>query len=213
MKYSNENNRTTRATMQEDIHRMIEDGFGPKEVPPFRLPPKVEQAIRTAKPVETIGWQVVFASFWFRAGMAAAAAILVVGLFLTVNQPREVMVKSYEIKEQTFQVIALDPSAQFNPDDVRFHDAPGFQADPTKGRWLGRLTPELADALRESFQSNQWSEIRRALKADEMDVPSKAPKHLVISDELAQLLQTDPEEVRLWVIQPNADVLQFTLAK
>jgi hypothetical protein len=47
--------------------------------------------------------------------------------------------------------------------------------------------------------------------AQEMELPIQPPKHLAISDALVELLKTDVRDVELWVIQPSASVLLFTI--
>ena len=125
---------------------------------------------------------------------------------------------TFEIDGQTYQVIWLDPAAAFKPKDLNVSNIPALQGDnhETKGylrQQLGFLTDDLATALKKNLASANWEEVRDTLKVQEMELPTTPPKHLVISERLIELLDTDVREVELWIIQTNASVLLFTMAK
>jgi hypothetical protein len=65
--------------------------------------------------------------------------------------------------------------------------------------WLDASTP--FDPQAGSLKSPGWREIRAALDAQEMDLPSTPPKHLVISADLVELLGTETWNIELWVMQ------------
>jgi hypothetical protein len=117
---------------------------------------------------------------------------------------------------QGYQVVWLEKSAAFNPEDLNIPATPalrdGHPDEEGLLRYqLGFLTADLAEALRKSLKSRNWEGVRQALMAQEMELPIQPPKHLAISDALVELLKTDVRDVELWVIQPSASVLLFTI--
>ena len=43
--------------MEEEIHRVLNEGPGRQDIPPFKLSPKVEEAIRATNRVESSIWR------------------------------------------------------------------------------------------------------------------------------------------------------------
>ena len=216
MKYSANKEKPTGHTLEEAYHQVLIDGPKQPPIPPCKLSPKVHRAIQDTVPSErrSVPLFVAF-SPQLRMGFAAFA-ILFVGAFLFVSYwpSEEIKVESVEVNGQTYQVIWLAPAAAFDPIDLNGLTSPALREEKGHLRQqLGFLTDHLAKALRKSLKSDNWVGVRDALKAQEMELPTTPPKHLVISEKLSELLETEVRDIELWVIQPNASVLLFTTAK
>ncbi len=206
-------NRKHNRQLEEEYYRVIEDGPG-KEIPPFEVSPKVLAALRQSSPPAVESERSRFLSVGWLTGFAAACAALLFGLFLFVSQqPKGVTVKPYQIDGDAYQVVSLDAKAAFDPTTLTIPKSPALQPNPEEA-WLLRpqpalLTDALAEALSKNLESNNWKGVERALKAQAMELPATPPKHLVISDELAALIQKGSRNVDLWVIHPKISVLVF----
>jgi hypothetical protein len=209
------NPKERRAGLEAEIHRVIEDGPGAGDVPPFQLMPKVERAIRTSAPVsEPTGVGAWVAAIWFKPALvtATAALVVVVGIFLFIGSlPENIKVESFDGNT----IVYFDPDAPFQSEIL----------DPESGRALHSgldgfrdegtdLSEELARALRNNLTSENWDSIRQALTTLGIETNATPPKHLVLSDALVAVLNSgETEAVDLRVIQPGNSTLFFKLAK
>jgi hypothetical protein len=201
------------------FHRALVEGSAETDLPTFQLSPAVKGAIRnTVPPARSKFWQLPIP---LRAGIVAfAALVLLFGVFrYTSLQPSETLrIEPLRINGQNYRVLWLDANAPFSPADLELPTVPALQPEHEAGKGrirqqLGFLTADLASALRESLKSPNWKKVRDALAAQEMELPNVAPKHLILSEPLIELLQKEPPEVELWVIQPKTSVLLFTIAQ
>lgn len=198
----------------KEYQAVLENGPEDKEIPPFKMSPRVEQAIRESAVQAEASPRFRFVpSLRFSAAVSMIIMIALVGIYrFAIYRPSGAMKMEWvQVDGQSYQIISSDRSAVFDPDYLKSIATPALQSQVS--RQLGFLTNPLASALRNVGESINWAELRQELEEQELEIPAEQPKFLALSKQLTQLLQTDTRDVEIWVIQPADSVLLFTLVE
>jgi hypothetical protein len=200
--------RCERCTRWGEYLEVIENGPEDIEIPSFELSPRVAAAIQAEdarSPSRTV--------LSFRLSMAVILGVMVAlaGIYRFVSQkpPEEVSIKWVQTDGHAYKVVRLDPAASFNSDYLKPPSTPALQSEVS--RQLAFLSDSLASALRSANESLDWEALRGALEKQKIRVSSTQPKFVVLSRQLAEVLQMDNRDAELWVIQTADSMLLFTL--
>ena len=201
-------------TRWKEYQTVLENGPEDKEMPPFKMSPRVAQAIRESAIQAEASPRFRFApSLQLSAAVSMVILIGLVGIYrFAIYKPSEAIRTEWvQSGGQSYQITSSDRSAVFDPDYLKSIATPALQSQVS--RQLGFLSGPLASALRNVSESVNWAELRQELKEQELEIPGEQPKFLALSKQLTELLQTDARDVEIWVIQPADSVLLFTLVE
>jgi len=196
----------------KEYQKVLENGPEDEEIPPFKMSPRVSQAIGEASMQAKASPRFRFVpSFQFSAAVSMIILIGIVGIYrFAIYKPSEAIRTTWvQTDGQAYQVISSGSSNDFDPNYLKSMATPALQNQVS--RQLGFLSDPLASALRNASESMNWAELRRELEEQELDIHGEQPKFLALSKQLTELLQTDTRDVEIWIIQPADSVLLFAL--
>ena len=200
-------------TLWQQYQKALADGARETEIPPFKMSPRVAQAIHMQAVQATEAKSSVRFVPSFRLSIAVATlgvmfAFVGIYYFMFQDTPEQVGTQWVQVDGQAYNIARLDPSASLDTDYLRPSMGSALQSDVS--RQLVFLTEPMISALRSIDEFPDWEALREALEEQAVELPDERPKLLALSRQLTELLQTDALDAEIWIIQPIDSMLLFT---